>query len=341
MAKIVLNKYNYFHNLKIVSEHAGSKEKIAVVLKDNAYGHGLIEIATLANEFGITKAVVRTVAEAQQIKHLFEKILILSDNNLSTYSHSFHIVINRYEDIAKLPKNTNVHLKIDTGMHRNGISINSIEEAIYSIYEAKLNLTGIMTHYRSADELTCEFFWQRSVFRDIKKVVTALCEKLFLPIPAFHSSNSSGLFRFKNFDEDIARVGIAQYGYTENHSLLLNPNLKPVMSLWANKIASQDVKTNQKIGYGGSYIVKKDMKISTYDIGYGDGFLRLNEKHKYTTPKGYEILGRVSMDYVSINSTDEMICIFEDVTELAKLNDTISYEITTTLNPNIKKEIQS
>lgn len=340
MAKIVLNKSNYFHNLKIISDHAGSKEKVAVVLKDNAYGHGLIQIAKLANEFGITKAIVRTVEEAKQIETLFKKILILADSKQESYSHSFHIVINCLEDIQRLPENTNVQLKVDTGMHRNGISPKSLEEAIHGIYKKKLNLTGILTHYRSADELSCEFFWQRLVFKQVKCETKIICEKLLLPIPEFHSANSSGLFRFKNFDEDFARVGIAQYGYIENHCIFNNPDLKPVMSLWAEKISTRTIKKNEKVGYGGTYLAKKDMEISTYNLGYGDGFLRLNGTQKYTTPKGYEILGRVSMDNISINSNDDEICIFNDVRELAKIQNTITYEITTTLNPNIPKEIQ-
>jgi alanine racemase len=64
LAKILISKENLFHNLDLISKHAGSKEKVAIVLKDNAYGHGLLEIATLANEFGIRKAVVRTLEEA-------------------------------------------------------------------------------------------------------------------------------------------------------------------------------------------------------------------------------------------------------------------------------------
>ena len=340
MAKIILNKSNYFHNLKTISEHVGSKEKVAVVLKDNAYGHGLLEIAKLANEFGIKNAVVRTLDEARKIETLFSQILILADTNIKTYSHTFHIVINCLEDIEKLPQNTNVHLKVDTGMHRNGISINSLEEAIYGIHRRKLNLCGVMTHYRSADELSCEFFWQRSIFRDVKKEVKTLCEKLFLTIPKFHSANSSALFRFKNYDEDLVRVGIAQYGYLETNIIFSNPKLKPVMSLWAEKIATRDLKKNEKVGYGGTYLAKKDMKISSYNLGYGDGFLRLDGHQKYTTKKGYEILGRVSMDNICINSTDDEVCIFDDVNELARIHNTISYEITTTLNPNIKKEIR-
>lgn len=340
MAKIVLNKSHYFHNLDIISHHAGSKEKVAVVLKDNAYGHGLLEIAQLASEYGIKNAVVRTLAEATQIETLFEQILILADTSIRSYSHTFHIVINCLEDIQKLPQNTKVHLKVDTGMHRNGIPENKLEEAIYGIHERKLHLTGVMTHYRSADELSCEFFWQRSNFNHIKQRVKKACEKLFLSIPKFHSANSSALFRFKNFDEDLVRVGIAQYGYLETNIIFNNPNLKPVLSLWANKISSREIKKNEKVGYGGVYIAQKNMKISTYDVGYGDGFLRLNGTEKYQTAKGFDILGRVSMDNISVACEEEEICVFDDAKELAKIHNTISYEITTTLNPQIPKEIR-
>lgn len=339
MAKIVLNKNNYFHNLKIITEHAGSKEKVAVVLKDNAYGHGIIEIASLAKEYGIKQAVVRTSEEAKKVESYFEQILILADTIQATYSHTFHIVINSLEDIERLPINTNVQLKVDTGMHRNGIDKKTLEEAIYRIYKRKLNLTGVLTHYRSADELTCEFFWQRLVFSEIKNEVMHICEKLFISIPKFHSANSSGLFRFKNFDEDLVRAGIASYGYIGTGIIFKDIKLKPVMSLWAKKIMTREIKKNQKVGYGGVFTAEKDMKISTYDIGYGDGFLRLNGKEEYLTPKGHKVLGRVSMDSMSIESEDDELCIFDDVTKLAEIQNTIPYEITTTLNPNLKKEI--
>lgn len=340
MPKIILNRENYFHNLKIISEHAGSKDKIAVVLKDNAYGHGLVEIASMAKEFGITKAVVRTCEEAEKIETFFEQILILADTTFHNYSHTFHIVVNSLEQLEKVPEKTNVHLKVDTGMHRNGISLETLEEAIHGTLRKNLNLTGIMTHYRSADTLSCEFFWQQQIFGQVKTLAVNTCEKLFLPIPKFHSANSSGLFRFKNFNEDFARVGIAQYGYLDTDSIFDNPNLKPVMSLWADRISTRKITKGQRVGYGGIFTAKSEMNVSTYDIGYGDGFLRLNGKKTYTTPKGYEILGRVSMDNCSINSIDDKVCIFDDVRQLATIHDTISYEITTTLNPNIEKEIK-
>lgn len=340
MAYIILNKENYFHNLSLISKKAGSIDKVAVVLKDNAYGHGLLEMASMAKEFGIKSAVVRTCEEAKKIETFFEQILILADTKSATYSHTFHIAVNSLEDIHRLPENTNVHLKVDTGMHRNGIQVKMLEEAILGISKQNLNLTGVMTHYRSADELGCDFFWQRNNFIQVKNEVKRICEKLFLSIPKFHSANSSALFRIKNYDEDLVRVGIAQYGYLETHPSFNNPNLRPVLSLWGKKIATRELKKNQRVGYGGMFKASEKMTVSTYDVGYGDGFFRLNGKSTYNTPKGYEILGRVSMDNLSINCDDEEVCLFEDATQLANIHNTITYEITTSLNPHIEKKIR-
>ena len=339
MSKILINKKNYFHNLDIICKQAGSKEKIAVVLKDNAYGHGLLEIASLAQEYGIKKAVVKNLKEALEIKENFEEILILADKDIHTYSHTFHIVINSCDEIYKLPKNTNVHLKVDTGMHRNGIPKNKLKECILGLCKQNLNLTGIMTHHRSADKLSCEYFWQSREFRALKKEVKKLCEELSLPLPKFHSSNSSALFRNSNFDEDFARVGIASYGYIENDKGLNEVDLKPVLSLWADKISSRVLKENQCVGYGGTYKTDKEIEISTYDIGYGDGFLRINENQVYFTPDGFRVLGRVSMDNLSLNSINDKVCIFNNAKPLAKIHNTITYEITTTLSPYLKREI--
>lgn len=339
MAKILLNKNNLFHNLKTISKHAGGMQKVAVVLKDNAYGHGLKEIATLCNEFGIKKAVVRTLEEALSIEELFDEILILSHRDFYTYSHTFHIALNTIEELDFLPLGSNVHIKVDTGMHRNGISPQQLEEAIHGLCEKKCKITGVFTHHRSADCLSTDFYWQNDQFKAIKNKVVNICEKLSLDIPSFHSCNSSALFRHKNFDEDFARVGIAIYGYIESDDIFKNPSLKPVLSLWANRVSKKEIKKGQKVGYGGTFTAKEDMTVSTYDVGYGDGFLRLNEKQSYITPQGYEVLGRVSMDNLSLNTDDEEVCIFKDVKELASIQNTITYEITTTLSTQIPREI--
>lgn len=338
MAYLAINKENYLHNLDIISQKLGNIDKIAVVLKDNAYGHGIINIAKLANAYGISKAIVRTISEAEKIKEYFNYIVVLGELPNKDYSHSFHITINSMEDIDKIAPYSLVHLKVDTGMHRNGISIDMLEEAIYRIVEQNLKLSGVFTHHRSADELSSEFFWQNQVFSHVKKRCVNICEKLNLTIPLFHSLNSNALFRAKNIDDDFVRVGIASYGYLDYSFNIEKPNLKPVASLYANKISTRRVLKGEKIGYGGSYIATKEMDVSTYDIGYGDGFLRLTiDKGEYFTPKGYQILGKISMDSLSLNTIDNEVVIFDDVRALSKLHNTISYEILTTLMPNIKR----
>ena len=224
-------------------------------------------------------------------------------------------------------------------MHRNGIEPSRLKETIDMIIKNSLNLKGVFTHYRSADSLSSEYFWQKTIFANIKKDTIKICNNLNIPVPKFHSANSNALFRDNNFDEDMCRIGLASYGYIYQYDICKTINLKPVLSLWANKIISKKIKKGQCVGYGGSFEAIEDMDISTYDIGYGDGFLRINENQSYTTPQGYKILGRVSMDSLSLNCTNDEVCIFDDVKILAKLHNTIYYEILTSLKNSIPREI--
>ena len=93
MAYITLNKKHFFHNLDLISQQIADREKIAIVLKDNAYGHGLLEMARLAQEYGLVHAVVRTNAEATQITEYFQTILVLAD------SLALHPAPNSYQAI--------------------------------------------------------------------------------------------------------------------------------------------------------------------------------------------------------------------------------------------------
>ena len=343
MSKITISKNNFFHNLTIIEKKLGSKDKIAIVLKDNAYGHGIEQIAKLSKEFGITNAIVKNNNEASIIKNSFKNILVLNDNLYDTFSHSFHITINSLEDISKVPENATVHIKIDTGMHRNGINHRELEASILGLLEKKAQFYGLFTHHRSADELSSEFYWQNDQFMGIKADTKRICEKLNIPLPHFHSCNSAGLFRTQkdnnNFDEIYARVGIGAYGYIGNNNLLYEADLKPVLSLYTSKVSSRILSKNQRVGYGGKYISSKNQTVSTYDIGYGDGFMRVSDDKSYTTPNGYNILGRVSMDSLSLDTDEDEVLLFDDVSKLAQIHNTIPYEILTSLKSNIKRVI--
>jgi len=333
MAFIHINKDNFYHNLSQLALKAGSKERLAVVLKDNAYGHGLEMMAQLASEFGIAQAVVISVEEAQTIKPFFANILILNDVPFEDGTFSF--AITEMEQLRHCDPSARIELKVDTGMHRNGIKIEELDAALAVIRERDLNLYGVMTHYRSADGLSSEWYWQKKNFEWVK----ARVQEAGFGHVRFHSHNSAALLRVDHFDEDIARVGIAIYGYNELPGSFEPIPLRPVLSLHARRTSTRYLNAGERIGYGGDFTVSHPMTVSTYDLGYGDGWPRGDAHNPYITSDGLPILGRVSMDFVSLEADRDVICIMDDAQEAAHHFGTISYEMTTALSPTIDREV--
>ena len=333
MSFIKISRKNFIYNINQIVQKTGSIDRLALVLKDNAYGHGLSLMTRLAFEAGVKHAVVRKLQEAYEIEDFFETILVLSDTPKTTSSKKIHIVINDLNHIDKIPKNTSVELKVDTGMHRNGVLTSEFVKAVEKIKEHSLNLVGVLTHFRSADEMGSEFFWQCKEFDRIKKIA----QKLGIKDVRWHSCNSAGLFRLNRFDEDIARVGIAAYGCLKMPKPFNLPKLKPVMSLWAERISTRELEAMQRVGYAGAGQLQNKGIVSTYDIGYGDGWIRGNKP--YVLPNKKEIIGRISMDAISIKTDEEQICIFDNAIDVAKQLNTIAYEILVKLSPTIKRTI--
>jgi len=290
-------------------------------------------MAKLASEFGIKHAVVRKIIEAEQIKSIFKTVLVLSDTIIKDDIYSF--TINTLEDIKQAQRGAKVELKVDTGMHRNGITFKELDEALSLIKEQGLNLVGVMTHFRSADELSSELFWQQKKFEMVKEKV----RKSEFTDVRFHSHNSAAVLRTKSFDEDLVRVGIGAYGYNELASPFNKIDLKPVMKLYAKKISTRMLKAGERVGYGGDFIAPKPMTVSTYDLGYGDGWCRGESQNPYVTSEGLPVLGRVSMDFIILASDKDEVCIMNDAQKAAKQFGTISYEVTTALSADIPKEV--
>ena len=331
MATILINKDNFYHNLNQIALKTGSIGKIAMVLKDNAYGHGLEIMGALASEFGIRHAVVKNREEAALVRSLFETVLILGDRAVKDEVYTF--AVNNLSDIGNAQKGAKVELKVDTGMHRNGIAMDEVDTALRQIAENGLELTGVMTHFRSADEMGSELFWQQKQFEVVKeKVRTAGFENI-----RFHSHNSAAILRTRNFDEDLVRVGIAAYGYNELPASFDDVPLKPVLSLRAKKIATRKLEKGERVGYGGDFAASGKMMVSTYDLGYGDGWCRGESSRPYITAEGLPILGRVSMDFIVLASEKEELLIMNDAQEAARHFGTISYEMTTALSEKIAR----
>jgi alanine racemase len=336
LSYITISRENYFSNLTEISKKVKNIDQIAVVLKDNAYGHGLVEIAKLAKEFGISRAVVRTVDEAEKIENFFSYILILAPKRVLRKENFFY-TINSMEDLEKY-SSENIELKVDTGMHRLGISILELDSALEEIRERNLKLCGVFTHFREADVLSTSLFTQREIFKNIKNRFS----KSF-PNIHFHSNNSAGVFRTEIIEDEIIRVGIASYGYLKGDQALLFPKLKPVLSLFAEKVGElKDAKPYFRVGYGGISKVGNE-KLSVYDIGYSDGFRRLSDEviqgGKFRTPNGKKPFGKISMDSTIYNSTESVLEIFNNTSSLSEIFGTIDYEILVALSHQIERRI--
>ena len=333
MAIIKINRENFFHNLNQIVLKTGSIEKVAVVLKDNAYGHGLEIMAKLSQEFGIKQAVVITTQEAMRIKAYFAQILVLNGTPIEDKQLSFAVTDMR--KLKQLKGRASIELKVDTGMHRNGITMDDLERALMLIREKEINLTGVMTHFRSADMMSSELYWQRKQFEKVRHLVKeAGYENI-----RFHSHNSAAILRSKHFNEDLARAGIAIYGHNELPASYDDVPLKPVLSLWAKRTSTRLLQKGERIGYGGDFTAAKEMTVSTYDMGYGDGWIRGESGRPYVTAEGLPILGRVSMDFISLESDKEEVCIMDDAQQAARHFGTISYEMTTMLSESIERVV--
>ena len=328
MAIIKIDKEAFRFNLQAIIDKTKDIEKIAIVLKDNAYGHGLSLMANLSSSLGISHAVVKNIDEAKEIREFFDTILILGGDIVCDDKYSF--AINSLDDIENAQPKSRVELKIDTGMGRNGILVKDIDKALELIDKRDLKLIGVMTHFRSSDTLSSEFFWQQNRFELIKSKIKNLGYKNI----RYHSHNSSAILRNKNFDEDLVRVGLALYGYNELEKSFDDVKLKPILSLSASKISNRDIKKGDRLGYGGDFIAPKDMNVSTYNIGYGDGWHRAFKSTQYN-----EILGRVSMDFIILNRDDDEVCIFDNAKVLADRFGTISYEVFTSLSKDIERVV--
>ena len=321
MATLYLDKSKLFYNLDKISS---INSNILAVVKDNAYGHGIIPISKLLKEYGIKKVCVRDNREAEIIKDFFEEILIFNPSYGYSFKN-FSYTINSFKQLKKT-KHKNIHLKIDTGMHRNGILLEELPAVLEFVKEKEFNLKGIFSHLCCADEITPDTFIQYDRFKEVKKVVEEFCKKNEIELPYFHLSNSAGLKLPDTFD--YVRPGIAIYGGIEGY--------KGVAKLVAKTISKRDLKKGEGVGYNKCFIADEDMEISTVDVGYGDGIPYFKNGCRL---KETEALGKISMDSMIVKGNFKEVIIFDDVKEFVKNFDTITYDILVKLSPRIKRVI--
>ena len=212
-------------------------------------------------------------------------------------------------------------------MHRNGILMDELEEALKIIKDKEFEVRGVFTHFCCSDETANDMFIQYERFKKIKNRVEVFCKENEIKIPYFHIANSYALDKLPD-TFDYVRPGIALYGGIEGY--------KPVMELRADVLSSRILKKGWGCGYNKIYMSDEDIEVTTIDVGYGDGLPYFKNGCKL---KDAEALGKISMDSMIIKGCFEKeVVVFDDVKEFVKNFDTITYDILVKISPRIKRK---
>ncbi|HOW88607.1 MAG TPA: alanine racemase [Candidatus Omnitrophota bacterium] len=349
-------------NLQTLQTHSNQQDVLAVI-KANAYGHGLKEIAQmLAGK--ITYFGVATLREALELKehhpqtpvflfgHLFSHEIpaaLLGGITLSVSS------LEKAAEISKisegLSRKTPVHVKIDTGMGRMGIRVEEAPAAIGQMTQLKgLLLDGIYTHFPSAEK---DDSFREGQVREFGLLLQALEKKGFL-FRFRHFSNSAASLTLGTPMINMIRPGLALYGIYPDSSLRQAASFEPVLSLRSRIVLVKKVQAGESVGYGRKFIAKHPSTIAIIPFGYSHGYPYSAWKKACVLYQGKRcpLAGKISMDYIAIdlgNETakegDVVTLIGEDkgeritVEELASWARTIPYEIVTRLNGHLPRII--
>jgi len=317
-AWIELRMNNLAHNVRVIQRELPEKCSLMAVVKTQAYGHGAFKIAASLNQMGINAFAVATIDEGIQLRKfgIRGEILILGYTNpncaraLKKYDLSQTLIdFNYAAALNKQKVPVKVHIKIDTGMHRLGISSQNISE-VQSIFAMKyMKIEGIYTHLCCADSLLpSDVVYTQNQIDRFYQLIEAL-KKDNITIPKLHIQSSYGLFNYPKLHCDYVRIGIALYGVSSkpNQTTQLQPDLRPVLALKSRVILIRSVCKGESVGYNRSFTADRDCMIAILPIGYGDGFPRgLSENKGSVLIHGQlaPIVGKICMDQLFIDITE-------------------------------------
>lgn len=362
-----INLATLVSNFENVREMIGRDTKYMAVVKADAYGHGSIKCARALEAAGIDWFGVAIPAEGVELrkKGIRKRILCLGSfwrgQEKVLLNHSLTPVIFRMDqaeafNAAAKKRNSiaDVHLKIDTGMGRIGVRHDELDSFLDKFEECKnLHVEGVMTHFAAADDPGAEAFTNGQITR-FEKSVSVLESHGFRPVYK-DLANSPGAVAYPRARGNLVRLGGILYGLTgdtmpPDANL---PELEPVMSIRAKVAHVKTVPAGEALGYGRTFVTKRESRIATLPIGYQDGYPRLvSNRGKVIIRGGFApVVGRVSMDWTLIDVTDleevsvgdEAVLIGSDgdlsvrAEDLAKWSDTISYEITCGINRRVTR----
>ncbi len=374
---IELDKKALANNIKFIDQLIDDKTKLSCVVKGNAYGHGIKQMIPALQALGVDHFSVFSSYEAQQAFQVIDKdstIMIMGDispqhrswvveNEIDYFIYNPESVVNFIEEAQKQDQKINIHIELETGMHRHGFEEENWDDLIDTLKENReyINLKGICTHFAGAESSANykRIQDQQKVFmKGVRKFKNA-----GLKPEKLHVSCSAAIIAYPDWNLDMVRIGILQYGLWPSKESQLTyelkyhtgMNLKSVLS-WRSAIMEiKHVKPGEYIGYGNSFLAERPMKIASVPVGYGYGFSRTlsNTGRVLIKGKRLPVVGMVNMNMMMIKVSDVDVDIGDRVTLIGRdgdqqihvtyfgnLSDQLNYELLTRLDKSIPREFQ-
>ncbi len=312
---ITISKQRLIENYRNLSR-INPGVKIAPVLKSNAYGHGIQLVGEILDEVGAPFLCVDSLYEAFQ---LYSKARVKTPVLIMGYIHpeslkvkklpfSFAIYdLEHAQTLNEYQKGAKVHVFVDTGMHREGVSMEKLDSFLKELEKLKnIEVEGLMSHLADPANPDSDLTrLQVKNFKEAKKIYQeiSLQPPRLKPDIWFHLGGTYGLLNELASDCNLVRVGRAVYGISDAASEVAGVNVKPVLKHTTKIVQIKKIKKGDKVGYSGTFTASKDMVIGILPLGYNDGVdRRLSGKGVVTIQSlACPIIGLVSMNVTTID----------------------------------------
>ncbi|MSU55439.1 MAG: alanine racemase [Candidatus Taylorbacteria bacterium] len=355
------------HNYGVFRKLISPKTKLMAVVKSNAYGHGLVDFSKEVTALGADYLGVDSMTEARALRRegIVLPILVLGytmpELFVEASESDISIAVSNFETLdaikgVKFVKPIKVHIKVDTGLHRQGFMKKDLPKVLSALkVENKiLKVEGLFTHFASAKNPSFPKDTQNQI-AEFKLWIEAFKKVGFSPL--VHASATSGTMLFPDAHFDMVRIGIGMYGLwpaKEVNAFYMNKvELMPVL-IWKSIVTEvKKVPKGDRVGYDFTEIFSEDSTIGIIPVGYWHGYSRSLSSIGRVLIKGVEcrVLGRVSMDMLIVDVTKVKGCrVSDEVTVLgqgaksavsamgiSELSDSSWYELITRINPLIKR----
>lgn len=352
------------NNISVIKRHIGGKVKVMAVVKANAYGHGAVDVARIAQKSAVDYFGVSSFYEAWELRNngITLPILILGYTPAENYNDMVDFDVTatiKNLDVAKAlvtaarrqEKVAKVWVKVDTGMHRLGLEPNQVLYFVKKLQDLpNLQIEGIFTHFADADG---DIEFAKVQLERFKKVVEEL-EDEGINIPIKSAAASAGIFNLAESHFNMVRTSLAMLGLNRDSKSKFSEEMKRVLSFKTEVVQTHELRVGETVGYGRAFKVTRPSRVATLAVGYGDGFRRAPYNWGEVLIKGYRapLAGRVSMDQSAVDITDlpidvragdEVVLIGksnnEEITaeEVADKLQTSTYEVVASLSQRVTR----